>query len=411
MPHRIYDALGVYHDIAMMLLAPDLTVTGIIEKLTEKGADLTGAQFCAFFQNVIDDCGADGWELVGMHGAKAEQFRSFGRPRVTRLFSVTAEGRGIVRYNDVTESPLYGQYGGMPKHHPQVRSYMAAPVFRDDHTVRGALLFGHADVGVFDESVEKLVGMIADLASLALDKTERVERLQEALEKEERAREQAERAKEHETLLLGELDHRVKNTLTVVFSIAQQTVRSTPDPNEFKDALLGRVQSLANNHSLLTDTNWKGARLSTLVASTLRPFSDRGGERWTIRGEDILLRSAAVTNIGMAFHELATNSIKYGALSVDEGWILIEWVVEDHDGTETLKLLWEEIGGPRVTKPIRTGFGSRLIQSIAAQFGGSAVSRYSAEGLTCTLTLPLDNIIGRDGDTPFFVPGRCGKAA
>jgi PAS domain S-box-containing protein len=201
------------------------------------------------------------------------------------------------------------------------------------------------------------------------------------------------RSQETERLLLDELNHRVKNTLATIQSLAVQTLRSTPDPKEFGPNFLGRLQGIALTHNLLTESNWTEANLRDVVKAELTPYHRAEEGRWAVKGPRVKLNSAAVTSIGMIIHELVTNAVKYGALSVDQGHLEVCWSIEpSEDGLPFLTLGWIEFDGPEVVAPTRSGFGTRLLKSIANQFGGSASQEYLKTGFVCTFVAPLSEI-------------------
>ncbi len=162
-----------------------------------------------------------------------------------------------------------------------------------------------------------------------------------------------------QAMLLRELSHRVKNTLAVVQSAARQTLRSSPDPKSFVSAFEGRIRSLAASHSLLTEADWSGAKLDTIIGHQVAALVHDYEGRFRLRGPDVVLSAEMATQIGLVLHELATNAVKYGALSVPEGRVNIAWSV-----TPTkLSLMWRETGGPAVErKPEFSGFGTLLIR-------------------------------------------------
>lgn len=188
-------------------------------------------------------------------------------------------------------------------------------------------------------------------------------------------------------LLIGELNHRVKNTLATVQSIANQTVHRAKSPSDFAASFGGRLQSLAKTHSLLTQSTWQGAELSELIRDQL-PFGDGEDERITCSGPLVMLNAQAALHLSLVLHELATNAIKHGALSDRRGRLSIRWMVR----TETerkLVLQWQERGGPTVTVPQSRGFGTTLIEKSLEAHGGVTSIRYEAEGVTCEVILPL----------------------
>ncbi|MCK8782906.1 PAS domain-containing protein [Roseomonas sp. NAR14] len=205
------------------------------------------------------------------------------------------------------------------------------------------------------------------------------------------------RAEERAALLLGELGHRVKNTLATVQSVALQTWRSVDTPAEMRERLDSRLRALARAHDLLHQATWEGASLREVTERTLAAY---GADRLRIAGAPVRLTPSAVVTINLAFHELATNAAKYGALSCPTGLVEVRWT---HDapapppaGEPRLHILWRERGGPPVQPPARRGFGSRLLErGLAQEFGGSVVLDFVPAGLECRMDLPLDRITAR----------------
>jgi PAS domain S-box-containing protein len=192
-------------------------------------------------------------------------------------------------------------------------------------------------------------------------------------------------------LLMDELNHRVKNTLATVQSLATQTARAAPTPAAFRERFEGRLIALSKAHDQLTVHHWESADLRDLLSGSLAPYVGTGPERIVLRGEDIELRPRAVLTLAMAFHELTTNAAKYGALSAAGGRIEIRWQPVDGDGRQQLKIDWIEQGGPPVAEPQQRGFGSKLIEgSIAAELGGRARLAYKPDGLHCEIVIPLE---------------------
>jgi len=199
------------------------------------------------------------------------------------------------------------------------------------------------------------------------------------------------RAEARQTLLLNELNHRVKNTLAAVQSIAYQTLRSARTPADFRDAFESRLLALSQTHNLLTRENWEGASLSDVLQAEFDAFGGDG--RTIVEGPDIHLSPKAAVAIGMAFHELATNATKYGALSTPQGAVKVTWRV---DG-DKLQLDWQEQGGPTVDVPHRRGFGSRLLeQGLSAELGGDVRIVFAAQGVSCAVRLPLAALERKD---------------
>ncbi|MBF9233810.1 HWE histidine kinase domain-containing protein [Microvirga alba] len=199
------------------------------------------------------------------------------------------------------------------------------------------------------------------------------------------------RAEERQVLLLHELNHRVKNTLTTVQSLASQTLRGSHSPEEFQITFLARLMALSATHDILTRTLWESAPLGEVIAAELKPHGGIDGQRISAFGDVVELKPQQALSLGMAFHELATNSAKYGALSTPQGSIKVSWIVkEETAGDRQLAILWHESGGPAVLQPERQGFGTRLIQrSITHELGGAVEMSYQRKGIECAMRLPL----------------------
>ena len=195
------------------------------------------------------------------------------------------------------------------------------------------------------------------------------------------------RSEKRQRLLINELNHRVKNTLATVQSIAAQTLRSAPDLPRAREAFEARLLALAGAHDLLTAESWHGARLSDVVASAMTPFETERRPQISRSGPAVWLTAQRALALSMALHELATNAVKYGALSVPDGRVTIRWTVSDDD---ILTMSWVEQDGPPVPPPQRSGFGSRLLQrSLARELGGDVVFTFAPEGVRCEIHCDL----------------------
>jgi PAS domain S-box-containing protein len=201
------------------------------------------------------------------------------------------------------------------------------------------------------------------------------------------------RARQQRELLINELNHRVKNTLATVQSVAAQTLKGSTVPATVKGALESRLLSMAGAHDVLTQQNWEGADLRNIVEKALSPFMAPRRE-FDVAGPDVRLLPKSALAVAMAVHELATNAAKYGALSNGSGRISVQWAVAEQDAPH-LQIVWTETGGPKVAAPSSKGFGSRLIErGLAGQLGGEAVIDYRETGVVCRIMAPLSTITG-----------------
>ncbi|OSZ69297.1 regulator [Sphingomonas sp. IBVSS2] len=191
------------------------------------------------------------------------------------------------------------------------------------------------------------------------------------------------RAEATQRLLIGELNHRVKNTLASVQAIATQTLRHSAGPSDFAPTFIGRIHALARAHSLLSATTWQGARLRELIEGQLQ-LGTIDPQRLSFAGPEIELSPEPALHLALVLHELGTNANKYGALSNEAGRVRLEWRLRG----AMLELEWAETGGPAVAAPGRRGFGTALIERSLKAEGGSAVATFAPEGLRWILTVP-----------------------
>ncbi|MDX6748769.1 HWE histidine kinase domain-containing protein [Geminicoccaceae bacterium 1502E] len=192
-------------------------------------------------------------------------------------------------------------------------------------------------------------------------------------------------AQERQRLLINELNHRVKNTLATVQSIAAQSFRRSDCAEEL--ALFNsRLMALSKAHNILTGETWESAGLRRLVENVVEPFGPR---RFVLEGAERRLSPKFAVTLAMVLHELATNAAKYGALSAPGGHVELSWAIMESPD-ERLRLAWQEIGGPPVSRPARRGFGSRLLErQFAREFGAEVKLAFDPDGLACTIEVGL----------------------
>ncbi|PWK69933.1 PAS domain S-box protein [Aminobacter sp. AP02] len=191
-------------------------------------------------------------------------------------------------------------------------------------------------------------------------------------------------------LLLREVNHRVKNQFAVILSMIRETGKHTPTVAEFDRQIRNRIMALSRSQDLLVDGDWRGATLADLVDDQIRPFAAE--HRLEVSGEPITLSIVAVQNLGMAFHELATNSAKHGALSSAKGTVHVEWTLSDR-----FRLIWKESNGPAVEKASRSGFGKVVLERVApAALNGVGHLSFQPEGVTWTLDAPIAAVMNTD---------------
>jgi two-component sensor histidine kinase len=189
----------------------------------------------------------------------------------------------------------------------------------------------------------------------------------------------------HISVLAREAEHRAKNLLANVKAMVHLSQSDTPDG--LKKAIDGRIEALANVHSLFVQSRWTGAELESLVKRELLPYSAEG-VRTLINGPAVILKPAVAQAMAVAVHELATNAAKYGSLSVGEGQVRVEWL---RSADRQLVFRWTEAGGPPTSPPARKGFGTHMIEAmIRGREGGNVRLNWHVDGLACEITLPTD---------------------
>ncbi len=209
-------------------------------------------------------------------------------------------------------------------------------------------------------------------------------------------RKQAER---QQALMVQELDHRVKNNLAAVISIAQQTAERSESIEDFESALTGRIRSMGIAHEMLAKARWEGVQLRDMLSRVLDPFRRDEPDCIKLTGPDMMLPAAIATPICMAVHELAVNAAKYGCLSDSAGQVIVTWESVEGDPAQ-LRLTWRETGGPPVSRPARQGRGTMLIERmIGYQLQGVASLDFDPSGVSCSIAVPLVEA-GKDGQGP-----------
>jgi PAS domain S-box-containing protein len=202
------------------------------------------------------------------------------------------------------------------------------------------------------------------------------------------------KAEEQRDLLVAELSHRVKNTLAIVISIAQQSFSKNPNAEEACRSFDARIRALAQTHNRLAEANWSGVSLEAMLLDELAPYFREDGRNIRVSGPPIALHAKCALTLGMALHELATNAAKHGALSCECGSVDVTWQVDPRD--RQLRIRWSEAGGPPVRPPGRSGFGRLLLErALASDLGGDVQLDFDAAGLKCAVAIPLDEHVAR----------------
>ena len=224
-------------------------------------------------------------------------------------------------------------------------------------------------------------GRPVSMLGVALDMTERRDR------------------EDHIAFLMRELAHRSKNLVAVIQAIAHQTARHSDEISDFTERFSARLVSLSRTHDLLTGKDRKGAMLEDLVHTQIEPFVEGDGKRLSVSGPRVVLDEPATQSVGLALHELATNAAKYGALSVPQGRVTIEWELAGEPGeARPLLLRWRERNGPKVQEPARKGFGHIVMErTLADSLQGDVKLDFAPSGLRWEAEIPADRFYLLDG--------------
>ena len=197
-------------------------------------------------------------------------------------------------------------------------------------------------------------------------------------------------AESRQIRLVNELNHRVKNTLATVQSLAAQTLRGTEISREARAAFEARLFALSRTHDQLTRAGWQTTDLASILEVALAPYRNGSGNRIRLGAEPVSLPPQAALTLAMVFHELAANGARHGSLAAPEGSLDVTWAVADEGGKRRLRLEWREAGGPPVEIPRENGFGMRLAErSVARTLKGSLDIAFDPGGLRCTMDIPL----------------------
>jgi two-component sensor histidine kinase len=276
---------------------------------------------------------------------------------------VVTSGEPLV-VEDAREHPVVGSNCAVGE--LGVIAYLGVPLTTPQGHVLGSLCAIDGSTRHWSESDVRLM---RDLAEIVMREM--------ALHREIKQRENAER--QHQ-LLIAELHHRVKNTLTVVQSLVELSSRHTQSLEAFLSSITGRIASLAKTHTLLVERQWLSVSLRPMIDGELE--AHEAGNRISANGDDVLLPSRCAVGIGMAVHELITNAVKYGALSVPDGHVTISWTTVPKADGDWLLLDWFEAGGPTVLPPTNRGFGSVLLDRVLShELNGKITMDFDPAGL------------------------------
>jgi two-component sensor histidine kinase len=297
---------------------------------------------------------------------------------------------GQVKPSDA-ERPADSRFFGKPLGVGQMITELQAMVGE------GALKIVHAPVAQLDASLDPLSRSAHEVQLSAENDSLRVLLEQAGIDAKLLLEQAGIDAKEREAadklqkLILGELHHRIKNTLATVSAIASQSFRAATSIEHGQQAMEGRLVALGRAHDLLMQISWSNASLTHTLSGATEPYDSLGARRFHFNGPDIRITSGAVIALAMMLNELCTNTTKFGALSIAAGHVEISWTIDDLK--QRLRLTWTERGGPPVQRPTRRSFGTRMIESLGQQLNGQVRLTYDPSGFVYFLDVPLSSII------------------
>ena len=282
---------------------------------------------------------------------------------------------GAVISNDRDTEERFAYHGFMVEH--GVRAFVNVLILSSKgRSPFGVLQADSRSPRAFTQSDVEFLRSYANLLGAAIERLRVVDELRAAVRDKD--------------LLINELNHRVKNTLTTVQSIASQTLRNAPSMDQASSAIESRLIALSQVHNVLTVRSWAAVGLHDIVRQAVEPYRSRGESRIHVQGPPVQIPPRMALALAMALQELATNAVKYGALSNGVGQIRVRWALNDEGASKRLRLIWEEAEGPPVRQPARRGFGTRLIErSLAEDLDGDVRIEFAPTGVVCSVDAPL----------------------
>ncbi|WP_457092662.1 sensor histidine kinase [Microvirga sp. P5_D2] len=289
---------------------------------------------------------------------------------------------GLTIVTDLTDDPRFAR-NPLVTEEPNLRFYAGAVLRTPDGVPLGALcVLDHKPRDLTEEQASTLTLLSRQVMSYL--------ELRRAVAERDEQLEAARQIEQRQALLVRELHHRVKNTLATVQALVGATGRSTGSFDDFYRSFSKRITSLAKTHNLLTEDYWQTAPLREIALNELKPFAESRQPRFMLIGPPVELSADLAVPVGMALHELTTNAVRYGALSVPAGYVQVRWKVNEIAGARKLHLQWREFGGPPVEEPQHQGFGSTLLQRVLPmQCNAEVEVHYDRAGLRFCIDAPM----------------------
>lgn len=369
-------------------LAAELDLEKLVQAVTDAGVALSGAEFGAFFYNVLNESG-ESYMLYTLSGVPREAFATFPMPRNTAVFGPTFRGEGVVRSDDITKDPRYGRnapHHGMPKGHLPVCSYLAVPVVSRSGEVLGGLFFGHSKPGIFSEGIEQLMTGIAGQAAIAIDNARLYADAQREITERRRAQERLALLLAEKEEMLKEIHHRVKNNLQVVLSLLGLEAGKITDRHarDRLQMLRDRVGVIARVHEQLyaSDDFARidfGEHLERMVANLQALYDGAADATITVKAEKLFCNLETAVPLGLVANELITNSLKHAFPAGRRGTVRValrrqpagdrvELVVAD-DGIGMGRIVMDGVGTGGAAGLADAGLGKTLVAALIQQIG------------------------------------------
>lgn len=345
---------------------------GVLELLSETAMRLCGAQSAGV--SILEE-DEDGRERFRWHAATGRWSILSGQnmPRHSPCGVVVDRQSTIL----MQHPERYFQYSNnIPA---PIQEALLVPFHIDGRAVGTVWVIAHEEGLRFEREDERLLGVLSHFASIAYNEHEKRERLS--------------RSEQRNRLLARELSHRAKNLLSIVQALMSQSASRAETLEEFQRTFRARLHSLAASHDAVFASGTGTVKLDELVKTQTLSLVEDASDCIVLEGPELHLDAASAQIIGMALHELSTNSVKYGALSDDAGGVVIRTRIFEEDGSKFYQILWSEHGGPPAEEPAAAGFGSMLLKRVVpSSTGGKASLEYLPHGLTWNLIAPIADL-------------------
>ncbi len=385
--------LHMLHTISMDLIG-EQDLAALYGKIVDAAVSITRSQFGTMqLLRQSEDGSVSGLELLVSRGLSPQDKAVWNWVSPSAHSSCTAAlksgNRAIIpdfeRWDDIrdTEDLLAFRRAG-------IRSAQTTPLRSRDGSLLGMISTHWTEPHQPSERDLYLLDIIARQAADLLERTLREETLREREKELQNTVNVLRETEKQQTLLTGELAHRVKNLFAMVSAITTHSLRGSSDPQRVQ-SLQQRLMALSSAHDILLQSDWQSTPLGQVAHAAVNGAGVSGRVR--IHGPDITIGSKASLSVALLLHELTTNALKYGSLSLGAGQVNLSWRVEETPEGDMLRMNWRESKGPEVVKPAGKGFGSRLINAGLGGSGGVVVA-YNSTGLVCEISAPLCELQG-----------------